>query len=133
MPDLQTYLWNLNPIKNMEDTVVFLTCKKFISVNFSIPSYEQDTQVSFPEKPQSKINSFKKLKLEYLIVTWLLQSFQGNRCESGIAILFFAYTQFRDINGETKPAQYRVGPGRYLLHVTKAGTTGRLGSNSNWP
>ena len=53
----------------MEDAVVFLTCKKFISVNFSIASYEQDTQVSFPEKPQSKIKSFKKLKLGYLIVT----------------------------------------------------------------
>ena len=38
IPDLQRYPWNLDLIKNVEDNVVFLTRKVFISVNFSIVS-----------------------------------------------------------------------------------------------
>ena len=36
------YPRNLNPIKNMEDTVVFLAGKMFISLNFSTVSYKQE-------------------------------------------------------------------------------------------
>ena len=38
IPDLQRYPWNLDLIKNVEDNVIFLTRKVFISVNFSIVS-----------------------------------------------------------------------------------------------
>ena len=42
MPDLQQYPGNLNLIKDVEDTVVFLTPKMFISVNFYIACYKQE-------------------------------------------------------------------------------------------
>ena len=38
MPDLQRYPRNFNLIKNVEETVVFLTQKVFNSDNFSIAS-----------------------------------------------------------------------------------------------
>ena len=42
MPDLQRYPWNLTLIKNVEDTIVFLTWKVFISVSFSSAFCKQE-------------------------------------------------------------------------------------------
>ena len=41
MPDLQRYNLNLNLIKNVEDTVVFMSLK----VSFSIVSYKQEMRM----------------------------------------------------------------------------------------
>ena len=41
MLDLQRYPWTLIWRKNMEEPVVFLTQKVFISVNFSFASYKE--------------------------------------------------------------------------------------------
>ena len=60
MPDLPL---NINLIKNVEEIVVFLTRKIFISASSSVASYKQgmrNAQVTFAEKPQMKINSFEK-------------------------------------------------------------------------
>ena len=65
---LQRYPRNLNLIKNMEDTVVFLNRKVLISMSFSIALHKQDmriAQFTFAEKPQMKINNFK-LRLQSL-------------------------------------------------------------------
>ena len=50
MPDLQRYPCNPNLIKNVEDTVDFLTPQVFNSVNFSIESYEQERRKSTAKK-----------------------------------------------------------------------------------
>ena len=47
MPELQRFPWNL---KNVEDIVVFMTQKVFISVNFSIISNKQKMPKSFLQK-----------------------------------------------------------------------------------
>ena len=71
MPDLQRYPWNFIRIKNVEDTVIFLTRKVFISVSFSNVSYKQ-----FAEKSQMKINSLKNKKT-FIPNSYLIrQSFQ---------------------------------------------------------
>ena len=41
IPDLHWNPWILNPIKNVEDTIVFLTRKVFLSDNFAIASSKQ--------------------------------------------------------------------------------------------
>ena len=50
MPDLQLYHRNLNLIKNVEDTVVFLTRKVFISVSFAIALYKQEMRKSLSKR-----------------------------------------------------------------------------------
>ena len=47
MPDLQQHPKIRNLIKNVEDTVVFLTREVYISVSFSIASYKQEMRKSF--------------------------------------------------------------------------------------
>ena len=44
MPEFQQYHLNINLIKNVKDTVVFLTRKLFISVSFSIAFFKQITK-----------------------------------------------------------------------------------------
>ena len=50
MPDLQRFPWNLTQIKNVEDNVVFLTRKVFISSSFSDASYKQGMRKSLSQK-----------------------------------------------------------------------------------
>ena len=57
MPYSQWYPGNLNLVKTVEDTVVFLTGKEW---NF---------QVNPPKKPQTNKEQFKDTKHEYLIYT----------------------------------------------------------------
>ncbi len=64
MSDLQRYPWNPNLIKIVEGNVVFLNRKLFISWSFSIDYYKQD-QVSFAEKPLSKISVFFDTEIRY--------------------------------------------------------------------
>ena len=53
MPDLQRYPCHPNLVQNVEDIVVFLTRKVFISVNFSIDFSKQEMRyATFAEKPQ---------------------------------------------------------------------------------
>ena len=59
------YPRNLNLIKNMEDTVVFLNRKVLISMSFSIALHKQDMRIAqdpFTEKLQMKIYSLKEQK-----------------------------------------------------------------------
>ena len=49
--------------------------KAFISVNFTILSFK-NSQFTFKEKPQMKINSLKKQKQAYLIQTRSDQTFR---------------------------------------------------------
>ena len=66
----------------MEDTVVFMTRKVFISVSFSLLL----AQVTFAEKLQMKIKSLK-FKKNIIHNSYLIrQSFEGYRCKSDIAI-----------------------------------------------
>ncbi len=65
--------WNLNLIKNVEDAVVFLPLKVFISKSFSIVSYQQEMHKA--KKLQTKINSFKKQKHRYLKHAWSEKGF----------------------------------------------------------
>ena len=46
--DLLRYPWNLNLFKNMEDAVVFLTPKVFVS--FNIASYKQEMRKSLSQR-----------------------------------------------------------------------------------
>ncbi len=52
MSGLQRYPWNLNLIKNVEDTVVFLTRKEFISVRmtFSLLFHKQGMRKSLKQR-----------------------------------------------------------------------------------
>ena len=53
MPDLQRYPYHPNLVQNVEDIVVFLTRKVFISVNFSIDFSKQEMRyATLAEKPQ---------------------------------------------------------------------------------
>ena len=77
MPDLQWYPRTIRLIKNVEDTLVFLTRKVFISVSFSIASYKQYASLSRRETT----NETKTLISNFNLIG---QSFQGFR--SGISI-----------------------------------------------
>ena len=61
MSDLQQYPWNHNLIKNVEDIVVFLTGKVFISVSFFIASYMQEIR-HLSKEPGNEIEQFKETK-----------------------------------------------------------------------
>ena len=50
MSDLQQYPWNINLVNNVADIVVFLTRIVFISVIFSIASYEQEMRKSLLQR-----------------------------------------------------------------------------------
>ena len=55
MSDLQ---WYPIPMKTVEDFVVFLPQKVFISRSFSIAT--RNVQVTFSEKPETKLNTIKE-------------------------------------------------------------------------
>ena len=61
MPDSQLYPRNLYLINNGEDIVVFLGFKVFNSDNSYRFSCTSNTQVTFVEKPQLKIISFRDI------------------------------------------------------------------------
>ena len=42
MPDSRRYFWDFDLIKNVEDTVIFLRQKVFMSESFYIASYKQE-------------------------------------------------------------------------------------------
>ena len=54
--DLQWYPWNLNLLKNVENTVVFFNSKR---------DKRRNAQDIFTNKPQMNINSLKKQKHGY--------------------------------------------------------------------
>ena len=69
---LETVIWS--EIWNF----VFLTRKVFNSNNFSIASYKKrNAQSTFEEKPQMKLNCWKKQKHGYPTDTWSYKSFKG--------------------------------------------------------
>ena len=51
MPDLQRYPLNLNLIKNVEETVIFLTRKMFVSVSFSLLLKNKECASHFGRQP----------------------------------------------------------------------------------
>ena len=67
--DFHCYSGNHNLFKHGEDNFVFLTQK--VSLLFLI-----DKKCAFAEKPQTKINSLKIQKHEYLIHTWSDKAFK---------------------------------------------------------
>ena len=56
MSDSQWYPSNFDPIREMENTIVFLTCKLFDSDNFYIAFYIQEMRMFFfcREDPENK-------------------------------------------------------------------------------
>ena len=64
MFNLQQYFFYLFSDKSLEDYVVFLARKVFISVHFSVDSYKQEMRSSLAEKPQMKITSFRDKNID---------------------------------------------------------------------
>ena len=74
LSDLKRYPWNFNLIKNVEDVVVFLTYKVFIT--FPLINKKYPIVIFFSEKPQIQLNSLKILKHLYLIHTLSNKAFK---------------------------------------------------------
>ena len=53
---------NHNLIKNVEDTVFFLTGKVFISVSFSIASYKQEMRKSLLQRNRNDNKQFRETR-----------------------------------------------------------------------
>ena len=70
----------LKLIKNVEDTVVFLTWKSFLFVRFSTASYNLICREPAKENKHSK-----ETKTLIIHACMIRQSFQGYRCKSDIA------------------------------------------------
>ena len=100
MPNFYRNCWNLNLIKNVEETVVFLTWKVFISLRFSIASFNKKCAIYFAKKPQMKINSLRK-QIYWFQFILDQKSFQGYRCKSTIfarrVISNYSYSPFNSI------------------------------------
>ena len=79
MTDLQWYPWNLYLIHNVENIVVFLDLKVFISDNSYMFSCGRNARNFFcRETAQLKIISFWNYKHGYLIHTWSDKDFKGS-------------------------------------------------------
>ena len=86
IPELQQYPWNLNLIKNVEDTIVFLTRKVFTSESFSIAFYKQEMRGHFRRETANEKDDFKETKTLISNSHLIWQRFQGYRGKSDIAI-----------------------------------------------
>ena len=86
IPELQQYPWNLNLIKNVEDTIVFLTRKVFTSESFSIAFYKQEMRGHFRRETANENDDFKETKTLISNSHLIWQRFQGYRGKSDIAI-----------------------------------------------
>ena len=62
MPYSQWYPGNLNLIKTVEDTVVFMTQEVFMSVGFSLASYKQEMLKSLRRETANGKKQFKERK-----------------------------------------------------------------------
>ena len=89
MPDSQRYSLNLNLTEDVEDNVVFLIQKVFISASFSIASYKQEMRKSLSQRNKKK--PFKEQNHGVLVQTGS-KKVLGYRCESGIAIFTWRVT-----------------------------------------
>ena len=103
MPDSQRYPWNLNLIKNVEDTVFFRTQKVFIFVSFFIASFKKKCARYFRRKTSKENKQFKETKTWKSNSYLIRQSLQGYRCESAIAnfagwaTLNYTYSSFKKL------------------------------------
>ena len=78
--NLQRYPWNINLIKNVEDTVVFLTKKVLLCVSFSISSYKQEMCKSFSQR-NHKQNWTADKAFKGTVVNRALTSLRGKKLE----------------------------------------------------
>ena len=78
MPDLQRYPWNLFPIKDEANTVVFLT-RKCLFLEYPHCFFQaSNAQLSLSQRNHKfKNKQFKKQKHWYLIFTWSDKAFRG--------------------------------------------------------
>ena len=81
-PDLQQSSWDLNLIKNVKDTVVFLTRKVFDSHNFSPVSYRQDMRKSLLKR-KHKWTVERNINLD-IYLGMIRKGFEGYSCKSSI-------------------------------------------------
>ena len=77
VPDLQKYSRTFNLIKNVEESVVFLTRSVYFCEFLHCFLQTRNTKFTFAEEPQMKIKSSMKQKQWYLIHTWLDKAIKG--------------------------------------------------------
>ena len=92
IPELQQYPWNLNLIKNVEDTIVFLIRKVFIYESFSMAFYKQEMRGHFRRETANENDHFKETKTLISNSHLIRQRLQGYRGKSDIAIFAWRVT-----------------------------------------
>ena len=82
------HLWNLTLIKNVKDTIFFLTRKvSYLWLSPWLLISKKRTSTTFAEKPQMKINSCKKQKHWYKMWTWSDKEFKGTVVNQAMPVL----------------------------------------------
>ena len=96
MPDLQWYPRTIHLIKNVEDTLLFLTRKVLISVSFSIAFYKQYIYIQYASLSRRETTNETKTLISNF--NFIILSFQGFRSDISIfarmVICNYAYSLF---------------------------------------